>query len=52
MTMIEERKEEILNHLAEELLVDANQDFQAAHNAAGEGLDEIKRLLLNHTEVI
>jgi len=52
MAMIEERKGEIMNHLAEDLLVDANQDFQAAHDAAEEGLDEVKRLLLNHTEVI
>ncbi len=52
MAMIEERKGEIMNHLAEDLLVDANQDFQAAHDAAEEGLDEVKRLLLNHTEII
>ncbi len=49
MLMLEERKEELLDRLAADLLNDANGNFETAHKAANEGLDEVKRLLVNHT---
>ncbi len=52
MLILEERKEELLDRLAGDLLNDANGNFETAHNAANEGLDEVKRLLVNHTESI
>ena len=52
MTMLDERKEELLARIGEDLLSDAKGDSELAQNAAGEGLDEVKRLLSNHTEAI
>tara|TARA_Y100001968_G_scaffold331372_1_gene385832 strand:+ start:6336 stop:6914 length:579 start_codon:yes stop_codon:yes gene_type:complete len=52
MKIISERKEELLDRLAEQLLNDANGEFELARNAAKEGLEEVERLLINHTEVI
>ena len=49
---IEEQKENLLNRLAQDLLNDAKGDFQLARSAAGEGLNEVERLLTNHTEAI
>ncbi len=52
MAMLEERKDELLDRLASELLNDANGNFELARNAASEGLHEVERLLVNHTEAI
>tara|TARA_Y100001968_G_scaffold301257_1_gene313354 strand:+ start:259 stop:837 length:579 start_codon:yes stop_codon:yes gene_type:complete len=52
MKIISEKKEELLDRLAEHLLNDANGEFELARNAAKEGLEEVERLLVNHTEVI
>ncbi len=52
MQMIEERKEELLDRLAENLLNESNGDFNIAKKAAKEGIDEVKKLLLNHSESI
>ena len=52
MKMLEERKEELLDRLAEDLLNDANGNFELARNAANGGLDEVEKLLINHTESI
>ena len=52
LSSIEERKEELLNRLAKDLLHDAKGDLEVAQSAAGEGIDEVKRLLLNHKEAI
>ena len=52
IVMIEEKKEELLDRLAESLREDANGDFELARNAAGEGIEEVERLLVNHTESV
>ena len=52
MPMMAERKEEFLDHLAEGLIKESNGDFEAARNAASYGLQDVERLLLNHTEAI
>ncbi len=52
MVMLETRKEELLEKLAKNLLNDAKGDSQLAQSAAEEGLNEVERLLLNHTEVV
>ncbi|WP_320668112.1 EF-1 guanine nucleotide exchange domain-containing protein [Prochlorococcus sp. MIT 1307] len=52
MAMIQERKEDLLNRLAKELLTDAKGDFEVARTAAGEGLEEVERLLVNHKEAV
>ena len=52
LTMICERKDELLDRLAEDLLTDAKGDLELARNTAGEGIDEVERLLINHTEAI
>ena len=50
--MIEEKKEEILDRLAQSLLEDANGEFELARNSANEGIEEVERLLANHTEAV
>ena len=52
MVMLETRKEELLEKLAKNLLNDAKGDSQLAQSAAEEGLNEVERLLLNHTEAV
>tara|TARA_Y100001968_G_C19250619_1_gene664221 strand:+ start:301 stop:879 length:579 start_codon:yes stop_codon:yes gene_type:complete len=52
MKMLEERKEELLDRIAQNILSDANGDFYIARDAALEGVEEVKRLLINHTEAI
>ncbi len=52
LTMLEERKDEIVDKVGKDLLNDAKGDSILAQNAAGEGLDEVKRLLANHREAI
>lgn len=52
MSILEEKKEELLDRLAENLMDDANGNFELARNAADEGLNEVEKLLLNHTEAI
>ncbi len=52
LAMLEENKEELLDRLAEKLLGDSTGDFNIARKAANEGITEVKKLLLNHTESI
>lgn len=52
IAMLEEKKEELLDRLAGQLLEEAQGNFELAHGAAIEGLDEVQRLLVNHTEAI
>ena len=52
LSMLKERKENLLDRIGEELLNDAKGDRDLARNAAAEGLDEVEKLLLNHTEAI
>ena len=52
MAYIEEKKDELLDRLAEGLMDDANGDFTKARKAADEGLCEVEKLLLNHTNAV
>ena len=52
MKIFNEKKDELLDRLAEHLLNDANGEFDLARKAAQEGLEEVERLLVNHKEVI
>ncbi len=52
LQMLETRKEELLQRLSVQLVEDAKADLQLAKNAASEGLEEVERLLINHTESI
>ena len=52
LAMLEENKEELLDRLAEKLLDESTGDFNVARKAANEGITEVKKLLLNHTESI
>ncbi|KGG12126.1 MULTISPECIES: hypothetical protein [Prochlorococcus] len=52
MAMLEEKKEELLDRLAENLLEEANGNFDLARKSANEGITEVEKLLLNHTEAV
>ncbi len=52
MSMLEERKESLLDRLAENLMEEANGNFELARRTALEGINEVEKLLLNHTEAI
>ncbi len=52
LQMLETKKEDLLQRLSSQLLEDAKGDDQMASNAALEGLEEVQRLLINHTESI
>ncbi len=50
--ILENRKDELLDQIASELLNDAKGDSQLARSAVNEGLYEVQRLLVNHTEAV
>ena len=52
MAIIDEKKEELLDRLAESLIEEANGNFELARKASNEGLEEVERLLANHTESV
>ncbi len=52
MKMLETQKESILNKLSEDLAHEAKVDASIARSAAIEGLNEVQRLLVNHTEAV
>ncbi len=52
MEILQERKEDLLDRLAGELLNDAEGDFELARASANEGLEEVQHLLVNHIEAI
>ena len=52
MTMLEDRKQEILEKLSNDLLQEPNVDEELARHSASEGFDEVEKLLFNHTEAI
>ena len=52
ITMLEERRADLLNRLEQDLLSDAKGDSKLARSAGEEGLDEVKKLLANHTKAI
>ena len=52
IVMIEEKKEELTNKIAKALEAEANGDFELAKNAAIEGINDVEKLLINHTEAV
>jgi len=52
VAMLAERRHELLDRLAEQLLDDAGGDFEAAHKASEEALQDVERLLVNHAEAL
>ena len=52
ISSLESRKNELINRLTEDLLIEANGNLDLAKNAASQGLEEVEKLLLNHTEAI
>ena len=52
LSMLADRKDELLERLSNELLHEANEDLEVARDAASDGLEEVQRLLVNHTEAI
>ena len=45
-------KEELTNRIAKALADEANGDFEVAKNAAIEGINDVEKLLINHTEAV
>ena len=52
VAMLEERRQELLDRLAHQLLVAAKGDFESARNAAEDALMEVERLVVNHAEAL
>ena len=52
LAMLKTRKEELLTRIAGDLLKDAESNAELAQSAATEGLNEVERLLMNHTEAV
>ena len=52
IVMIEGKKEELTNKIAKALEAEANGDFELAKNAAIEGINDVEKLLINHTEAV
>ena len=52
LTMLKEQKEQLLDRLANQLMDEAQGNFEIAHTAASEGLNEVEHLLVNHTEAL
>jgi HSP20 family molecular chaperone IbpA len=50
--MIEGKKEELTNRIAKALEDEAKGDFELAKNAAIEGINDVEKLLINHTEAV
>ena len=52
MVMLEKREEELLDRLTKKLIAGSKGDLNIAKQSALEGISEVKKLLLNHTESI
>ena len=52
VAMLAERRQELLDRLAEQLLEPAQGDFQAARQASEEALEDVERLVVNHAEAL
>ena len=50
--MIEGKKEELTYKIAKALEEEANGDFELAKDAAIEGINDVEKLLINHTESV
>ena len=52
VAMLDERRQELLDRLAQQLLTAANGDFPTARTAAEDALEEVERLVINHAEAL
>ena len=52
IVMIEGKKEELTNRIAKALEEEAKGDLELAKNAAIEGINDVEKLLINHTEAV
>jgi hypothetical protein len=52
VAMLAEKRQELLDRLAHQLLESAQGNFDAAHTAAEEALMEVERLVVNHAEAL
>ncbi len=52
ITMLESRKEEIIEKISKDLLDDSNGNIELASNSAKEGFDEVEKLLVNHSQAV
>ena len=52
VAMLAERRQELLDRLAEQLLEPAKGDFQAARRASEDALEDVERLVVNHAEAL
>ena len=52
VAMLEEKRQELLDRLAHQLLESAKGNFDAARTAAEDALMEVERLVVNHAEAL
>ncbi len=52
VAMLDERRQELLDRLAQQLMTAANGDFDTARSAAEDALIEVERLVINHAEAL
>ena len=52
VAMLAERRQELLDRLAEQLLDDAHGNFEAARKASEEALQDVELLVVNHAEAL
>lgn len=52
LSQLHEGREALMDRVAEQLLEDAQGDFEQARQAAAEGLEEVQHLLLNHADAL
>ena len=52
VAMLAERRHELLDRLAEQLLKDAGGDLEAARKASEEALQDVELLVVNHAEAL
>ena len=52
IVMIEAKKEDLTNKIAKALEEEAKGDLELAKNAAIEGINDVEKLLINHTEAV
>ena len=52
LAVLSERREELLDRMAERMLPEAQGDFERARHSAAEDLLEVEHLLVNHAEAV
>ncbi len=52
VVILQSQREDLLDRVANGLLNDSDGNFETARKAASEGLEEVERLLVNHSEAL